>query len=289
MNIVPYMLILFAAILWGTTGTLQTYLQEGISPISVAAFRSLFGGGILLIILVMMRKIHVKTWSWKWTVAAAILIGLFQISFFSSVRLTGVAVGTVITIGSAPIFAGVLEWLLFKRRPDRIWAIATFLAVVGVVLLFVKKGDATIYPTGLLFALCAGVLFAMYTNVSKKLMEREETLPAVAMTFTLCALFLLPFSTKDGYGWLTVPTNLWTILIMAIFTTSLAYVLFLYGLQRIPPSSAVTLSLAEPLTAALLGVFLLKEPLTMLSWIGIASILSGIIVLTFGTKKKAIA
>ena len=90
MNIVPYILILFAAILWGTTGTLQTYLQEGISPISVAAFRSLFGGGILLIILVMMRKIHVKTWSWKWTVAAAILIGLFQISFFSSVRITGV-------------------------------------------------------------------------------------------------------------------------------------------------------------------------------------------------------
>ena len=109
MNIVPYILILFTAILWGTTGTLQTYLQEGISPISVAAFRSLFGGGILLIILVMMRKIHVKSWSWKWTIAAAILIGLFQISFFSSVRITGVALGTVVTIGSASIFAGVLE------------------------------------------------------------------------------------------------------------------------------------------------------------------------------------
>ena len=109
LNLVPYVLVLLAAILWGTTGTLQTYLQEGISPISVAAFRSLFGGSILLIILVMMRKINFKTWSWKWTIAAAILIGLFQTSFFSSVRLTGVAVGTVITIGSAPIFAGVLE------------------------------------------------------------------------------------------------------------------------------------------------------------------------------------
>ena len=108
MNIVPYILILFTAILWGTTGTLQTYLQEGISPISVAAFRSLFGGGILLIILVMMRKIRVKTWSWKWTVAAAILIGLFQISFFFFFRITGVAPRAIITIGSAPMLAGVL-------------------------------------------------------------------------------------------------------------------------------------------------------------------------------------
>lgn len=286
MNLLPYITVLLAAILWGTTGTLQTYLQEGISPISVAAFRSLFGGGILLIIIVMWRKINFKTWSWKWTVLAAILIGLFQTSFFSSIRLTGVAIGTVITIGSSPIFAGVIEWLVFKRRPDRVWTIATLLAVGGVVLLFVKKGDSTIHPTGILFALCAGVLFALYTNFSKRLMEREDTLPAVAMTFTLCALFLLPFSVREGFGWLIISPNLETILVMAIFATSLAYILFLYGLQKIPPSSAVTLSLAEPLTAALLGVFLLKEQLSTMSWVGIACILSGIIVLTLGREKK---
>ena len=289
MKLLPYIIVLFAAILWGTTGTLQTYLQGGIAPISVAAFRSLFGGGILLIILVMMRKINFKTWSWKWTILAAILIGLFQTSFFSSIRLTGVAIGTVITIGSSPIFAGFIEWLLFKRRPNRIWAIATLLSVIGVALLFVRKGDSTIHPTGILFALCAGVLFALYTNFSKRLMEREHTLPAVAMTFTLCALFLLPFTFQNGYGWLTDSMNLVTILIMAFFATSLAYILFLYGLKRIPPSSAVTLSLAEPLTAALLGVFLLKEQLGVVSWIGITCILSGIIVLTFEGGRKTIA
>ncbi len=289
MNLLPYISVLIAAILWGTTGTLQTYLQEGISPISVAAFRSLFGGGILLIILVICRKINFKTWSWKWTILAAILIGLFQTSFFSSIRLTGVAIGTVITIGSSPIFAGIIEWILFKRRPDRVWVIATLLAVIGVVLLFVKKGDSTIHPTGILFALCAGILFAMYTNFSKRLMEREDTLPAVAMTFTLCALLLLPFSVQDGFGWIIVTTNLGTILVMAFFATSLAYILFLYGLQKIPPSSAVTLSLAEPLTAALLGVFLLKEQLSAMSWVGIALILSGIIVITLGGGRKTIA
>ncbi len=284
MNLLPYMLVLLAAILWGTTGTLQTYLQEGISPISVAAYRSLFGGGLLLIILVLMKKINFKAWSWKWTILAAFLIGLFQISFFSSIRLTGVAIGTVITIGSSPIFAGIIEWLLFKRRPNHVWVVSTLLAVVGVVLLFVRKGGSVIHPTGILFALCAGVFFALYTNFSKRLMEREDTLPAVAMTFTLCSLFLLPLSIQDGYSWLTIPTNVGTILVMAFFATSLAYILFLYGLQRISPSSAVTLSLAEPLTAALLGVFLLKEKLDVVSWLGIACVLSGIIVLTLGAK-----
>ena len=286
MNLLPYIIVLFAAILWGTTGTLQTYLQDGITPISVAAFRSLFGGGILLIILILMRRINFKKWSWKWTILAAILIGLFQTAFFSSILLTGVAIGTVITIGSSPIFAGIIEWFLFKRRPNRLWVMATLLSVIGVALLFIRKGDSTIHPTGILYALCAGVLFAMYTNFSKRLMEREQALPAVAMTFTLCALFLLPFTFQDGFKWLTDSTNLVTILIMAFFATSLAYILFLYGLQQIPPSSAVTLSLAEPLTAALLGVFILKEQLSVVSWIGITCILSGIIVLTFEGGRK---
>ena len=289
MNLLPYIFVLCAAILWGTTGTLQTYLKDEIAPISVAAFRSLFGGGILLIILVKMRKINFKMWSWKWTILAAILIGLFQTSFFSSIRLTGVAIGTVITIGSSPVFAGLIEWILFKRRPNRVWAIATLLSVAGVALLFVKKEDSTMHPTGILLALCAGVMFALYTNFSKRLMESEHALPAVAMTFTLCAFFLLPFTFKDGFGWLTETTNLMTILIMAFFATSLAYILFLYGLQKIPPSSAVTLSLAEPLTAALLGVFLLKEQLSVMSWIGITCILSGIIVLTFEGGRKTTA
>lgn len=288
MNVLPYIFVLLAAILWGTTGTVQTFIDDGISPISVATMRSLIGGGVLLIIVLSLKKIKFNQWSWKWTILAAFLIGLFQASFFTSVRLTGVAVGTVVTIGSSPIFAGFIEWLMFKRKPDRIWQIATSFAVLGVVMLFLKKGDAVIDAKGISLALLAGMLFAFYTNVSKKLMEKEEALPSVALIFTICSLFLLPFAAQDGFGWIASPINLASILFMAIMTTSVAYLLFLSGLKKIHPSSAVTLSLGEPLTAALLGVFFLKESISFVSWLGIFLILSGILVLTFGPKKAQV-
>lgn len=287
MNILPYLFVLLAAMLWGTVGTTQTFLSEGISSFAVAGVRSGIGGGVLLLAVLLMRKISFRNWSWKWTILAAIAIALFQSLFFTSVRFTGVAVGTVVTIGSAPVFAGFIEWIFWKVRPTLVWLIATVLAIVGCLLLFMNQGETAINPLGIGLALAAGSMFALYTNVSKQLMKREETLPAVAMTFSICALFLLPLAAKDGFGWLTEGVNIWPILFMALAATSLAYILFLGGLKKISSSAAVTLSLAEPLTAALLGVFLVGEHLTFVAWIGVSLLLGGIVVLTFGTKKAA--
>lgn len=286
LHILPYFCVLVAAMMWGTVGTTQTFLEEGISPISVAAVRSSIGGGLLLVISLLMKKINFKKWSWKWTVLAALTIALFQCFFFTSVRFTGVAVGTVVTIGSSPVFSGFVEWIFWKRKPNRVWTIATALSIIGCALLFLTKDEATtIHPIGIVLALCAGCMFAFYTNCSKQLTEREETLPSVAMTFTLCAMMLLPFG-KDGVGWVVSGENVWPMLFMGLVATSLAYILYLAGLEKISSSSAVTLSLAEPLTAAMLGVFLVGEYLSPLSWMGVALLLGGIIVLTIGSRKN---
>lgn len=287
MSIYPYFFVLVAAILWGMTGTIQTFLDEGISPVAVAAIRSAFGGGLLLAVAIALGKIRLRTWSWQWTILAAVSIALFQGLFFSSIRLTGVAIGTVVTIGSAPVFTGVLEWLIWKVRPTRLWGIATSLAIVGCILLFVNNGHASVNMGGIALALGAGMAFAFYTNVSKKLMMRVEALPAVAMTFSVCALLLLPFSVSEGYSWIAQSHNLWPMLFMGVMCTSVAYLLFLSGLQKISSSSAVTLSLAEPLTAAILGVFFVGEYLSMTSWIGVAMLLGGILVLTLGSRNAA--
>lgn len=282
-----YIIVLIAAVLWGTTGTAQTFLEGEITAFSVAMVRSGIGGGLLLLAVIVMRKINLKRWSWKWTLLAAFAIGLFQVLFFSSIRYTGVAVGTVVTIGSSPVFAGMIEWLFWHVKPTKVWAIATSSAIVGCVLLFLVGGETVVEPLGVSLALMAGFMFALYTNLSKRLMEQEEALPAVAMTFSICALLLLPFAWTDGFTWVFEGVNSYTMLYLGVFSTSIAYMLFLSGLQKISSSSAVTLSLAEPLTAALLGVFFLGEQLSIVSWIGVVFILMGIIVLTFGARKMS--
>ena len=62
-------------------------------------------------------------------------LALYQPLFFLGTERNGVAVGTVVALGSAPILAGLLEWGLTRRVPSGTWMMATALATVGVVLL----------------------------------------------------------------------------------------------------------------------------------------------------------
>jgi len=280
--------VLVGAILWGTTGTAQTFMPQTIHPLAVGASRLAVGGFSLLVILLIMRKIDFRNWPWKSTLYAAISMAIFQYLFFSSVRLTGVAIGTVVTIGSAPVFSGVIEWLLVKRRPTRVWIMATALAIIGCALLFLNKYGIVVNPGGIAMSLGAGLLFAFYTLVNKDVLEKVEPVPAVAVIFSMSAIMLLPFLFLFETEGLMTGRGVSVVVYLGIVTTSVAYILFSAGLKRIPSSSAVTLSLAEPLTAALLSVIVVGERLSGTSWIGITLLLGGILVLTLsGRKVKA--
>lgn len=232
-----------------------------------------------------MRKIDFRNWPWKSTLYAAISMAIFQYLFFSSVRLTGVAIGTVVTIGSAPVFSGIIEWLLVKRRPTRVWIMATALAIIGCVLLFLNKDGIVVNPVGIAMSLGAGLLFAFYTLVNKEVLDKVDPVPAVAVIFSMSAIMLLPFLFLFETEGLMTGRGISVVLYLGIVTTSVAYILFSAGLKQIPSSSAVTLSLAEPLTAAILSVLVVGERLNGTSWMGIAMLLGGILVLTLSGRK----
>lgn len=284
MTVLPYIFVLLGAILWGTTGTAQTFLPDSAHPFIISAGRSATGGLFLLIIMVLLKKIKFRSWPWKQTLYAAICISLFQLLFFSSVRLTGVAVASVVAIGSAPVFSGLIEWIFLKMRPTKVWGFSTGLAIIGCMLLFVTKGEVSINPFGVLYSLIAGIIFALYTMTSKSMLQKEEAMAVVAMTFSLSALLLTPSYFLFDVSWLNDAGNIGIIFYLGIATTSIAYVLYGWGLRKIPASSALTLSLAEPTTAALLGVVVVGEILSTTSWMGIGLLLGSIAILTLGSK-----
>lgn len=288
LTVLPYIFVLLGAILWGTTGTAQTFLPDNAHPFIISAGRSASGGLFLLLIMVILKKIKFRSWPWKQTFYAAVCISLFQLLFFSSVRLTGVAIASVVAIGSAPVFSGLIEWVFLKMRPTKVWGISTGLAIVGCMFLFVTKGEVSINPLGILYSLVAGIIFALYTMTSKSMLQNEDAISVVAMTFSLSALLLTPFYFIFDVSWLKDAGNVGIIFYLGIATTSIAYVLYGWGLRKIPASSALTLSLAEPTTAALLGVVVVGELLSMTSWIGIALLLGSIAILTLGGKTSEV-
>ncbi|TYR77406.1 EamA family transporter [Rossellomorea vietnamensis] len=280
------LLVLLAAVLWGTTGTVQTFAPQGASPISIGAFRLAVGGGALFLLMIAAGKLQLKNWPIRPTILASLSMALYQPLFFSAVSMTGVAVGTVVAIGSAPILAGLLEWIVQKRKLSNLWIFSTILSVTGCSLLFSNRESLIIEPVGILLALGAGLSFAVYTLVSKQLISNRSSLSVTAVVFSFSALCLSPFLFLSDMTWIFNASGVAVSLHLGLAATAAAYLLFAKGLMNVSSSTAVTLSLAEPITAALLGVFLVGETLSTYSWAGLVLILTAICLLMSLTNRQ---
>ena len=278
-------LIISAAVLWGTTGTAQAFAPPEATPLSVGSVRLVIGG-LILLLLVSARTGFVFRGKWplRPTLLAAMAIAAYQLFFFAGVARTGVAVGTIVGIGSAPIFAGLLDWLVRGERPGSRWFAATSLAIGGCALLIVAGRQLNLDVLGVVFSMGAGFSYAVYALVSKELLAIQSPDRVMAGIFFLGALLLIPVMLAGDLTWLAQPRGLVVALHLGLITVAAAYLLFGRGLLVVPVATAVTLSLAEPLTAATLGVVVLGERLTPLAAAGIGLLLAGLVLLAIGRR-----
>ncbi|MBB5346565.1 EamA family transporter [Desulfoprunum benzoelyticum] len=272
-------LVLAAAILWGTTGTVQALAPAGSSPQAIGALRLALGGSALALSAWLRGGLRLRSWPPLLTVAAGAFVALYQVTFFSAVLKTGVAVGTIVGIGSAPVFAGILEYLVRQRRPGRRWYFSTAVAVFGCLLLVLQSGDIRIDIGGVVLALAAGFSYAAYALAIKLLLPGRSPEDVTAVIFCLGAIFLSPLLVTADLTWLG-QVNGWLLMLhLGLVATALSYWFFASGLKTVAASTAVTLSLAEPLTAAILGIVVVGERINVVSSLGLVLILSALVLL----------
>jgi drug/metabolite transporter, DME family len=280
--------ILAAAVLWGTTGTAQALAPAGARPLAIGALRLLVGGAALMIFYLLRQKTAERRSALprsaplpvRPVLLAAACMAAYQVLFFAGVARTGVAVGTIVGIGSSPVLAGILGFIMRGERPGRQWALATLLALAGCTLLALAGKEIQVDLFGLLLAIGAGAAYATFSLISKELLEQQPVEKVMATIFGLGAVFLLPLLLTQDLSWLQQPGGIGAVLHLGLLATALAYILFGQGLRLTPVATAVTLSLAEPLTAAILGVTLLGEKLTLPAGAGIALIFGGLVILS---------
>jgi DME family drug/metabolite transporter len=278
--------VLMAATLWGTTGTAQAFAPDGFDPLILGTLRLALGGGAMLLLVLLRGGFsQLRGWPLKTTLAAAAFTALYHAFFFVGIAKTGVAVGTIVCIGSAPVAGGILGYLFRGERPGRYWFISTTLAIIGCVLLtFSSGGDVIVDPVGVALAIGAGVAYAAYALAFKGLLEQHESITAIAVVFCLGSLMLAPLLVGRELDWLAEPRGVGVILHLGLVTAALGYWLFARGLQQVPVATAMTLTLAEPLTAGLLGLLVLGEQLNPIAFAGIALIFSGLAVLSLAGR-----
>lgn len=274
-------LLLGAAMILGTTGTAQAMIPGTPDSLGVGTVRIAIGG-VALTLMALASGGFRRRGRWPiWPVAfTALGVAFFQLLFFAGISRAGVAIGTIVAIGSMPVFAGMLGWAISGERPGGRWAIATATSVVGATLLVAASpGGAS--AAGVAMCIGASACYGVYTVMTKRLMLAGNSPSEVmAVAFGGAAVMLFPLLVTRDIGWVTQGSGVLVALHLGVVTTAIAHVVFGRGLRRVPVAVAATLSLAEPLTASLLGVVLLSERLGGLQWAGAALLLGGLVMLT---------
>lgn len=280
--------VVAGAMLWGTTGTARALADVDADPAAVGAVRLAVGAACLLAVT------RWKGWlpgppGVGWPRSAVIGAGVAQAvygpAFFAGVERAGVAIGTVVGIGSAPVLGGLLGWIWRRERPDRRWYVATALALIGIAVLASGAGGDDVDLVGLAMAATAGGAYAVFVACSKDLLDHHHPAAVMAVTFSLAAVLLLPAALLGGGSLLSLRGTALA-LHLGVVTVGLAYLLFARGLSGLGVGTTATLTLAEPATAATLGILVLGERLTLPAAGGVALIAAGLAVLALGGLRR---
>ena len=245
--------VVIAAVLWGTTGTAATFAPQ-VSPLGIASVTMGVGG--LLLALVAARPIaRHKTALLSnrlLVLAAAVNVAIYPLAFYSSMKLSGVAVGNVISIGLAPIAAALIEWTFDKQSLNRKWLISIAFGITGVVCLATAKPASSFESTttswyntvGIILGLVAAFTYAMYSWIARRLIDRGiASRAAMGSMFGLGALLLMPVLLVTGAPLLASVNNFSVGLYMAVVPMFFAYLLFGRGLAVVRASLATTITL----------------------------------------------
>lgn len=132
--------ILFAAVVWGTTGTAATFAPD-VSAAAIGAAAMVVGGiAQALIAFQGIGRSRAALWDHRrLLMVGALAVAVYPLAFYGSMRLAGVTVGTVITIGSAPLLSALMEYVFDRTRLSIQWTIGAFVGLIGMALICVAE------------------------------------------------------------------------------------------------------------------------------------------------------
>jgi len=223
------------------------------------------------------------------------LLSFFGNFLFSICMLSGIALTTAtaagVTLATLPAVVALLSrWFLRETLTLRVW-IAIFLAVLGIALLQLAKATeptpeaaSTLIPLlGNLLLFGAVVCEALYVIISKRLSATRSPLRVSALINLLGLVLIAPLGlwqlASFDAGALT--TNLWVLLVFYSLAASLFAVwMWVAGLKHVAASHAGVFTVALPIAATLVGIFLLGETFTWLQAAALACAGAGILLIS---------
>ncbi len=298
-----------AATAWGTAGAAASLLygSSGLGPLALTFWRTV--GGLLLLSAVraVLRRRMVRVPD---SVArpqeplrhrvvrmatTGIALAVFQAAYFAAVESTGLAVGTVVTMGAGPVLIALGARLTMGERLGAGGVLAVLGALSGLAVLVLGGGDSgTVRPSGVALALLSAAGCAVMTLTTRRLGQAGDAADPYGSTisaFAVGAGCLLPFAAAEGL-WPQaheLGRSLWLMGYIAAVPTALGYGLYFAGLTAVRAATASVISLVEPVSAAAIAVLFLGEELTAGTAVGTGVLLTAVAGLAVAEARGAVA
>lgn len=277
--------VVLAGVLWGGGGTVGTLLARhaAMNPLSVATWRLLLGGAVVIAALAITRRASLVGWSaaaWRRLLAMALFSAIYQGLYFTAVSFAGVGLSTLIALGSVPAWVFAWDALVRRERADAAHVAAFVVAVIGLGLVVgssAEAGDRAIW--GAVLALGVGASFAGITLINRTSVPGLDPVALTGSSFLVGGVVLIPLAATTGFTAPSDATGWGLALALGVGITALAYILYLAGLATVPPFVATIVVLLEPLVGTILGVVVLGERLGVTVIIGAALLALAVVML----------
>lgn len=251
-------------------------LFDQIGPTSMVFLRLLTSSLVLL--LLARPRVRGRTRG-DWLVALGFGLSLAVMNWAIYQSFARIPLGLAVTI---EFIGPLLVAVSGSRRPrDLLWVI---LAGLGVAALGAEPGSVTL--PGVLFALLAGAAWAAYILLSAQTGRRWEGLDGLAVASAVAVLVLTPYAITEGGRGLLDLRILAIGAAVGLLSSVIPYSLELTALRTLAPSVFGILMSLEPAAAALAGIVLLQEYLSVLQWLAVACVVAASIGATRSGRRE---
>lgn len=275
------LLVAIGAVCFSTV-IIFTRLTRGLDVMAIAFFRAFFACLFFTALLPRFPEaLHVSSYRRSlWAlVGLGAAVGLSAALYIYAIQHT-TAANAALLINSATLYVALLApWLLKEPRPRYI-RVGLVLAVTGIVCisnpagLDLRSGSFA----GIVAGVCSGFTYSLTMLFSRYLRGKVSSLTQVWWSSGIAALLLLPWVLRAP--WATIVANLPVLIPLGIVSLGLAYLLYFTGLQRISAQVVSVVALLEPVSGALIGLFLFHERPTPVGLLGSLLILTSIFLIS---------
>lgn len=279
---------ILAAMFYGTNplGSLPLY-AEGVNTVTILFYRYAIAVAILAVVMAVMQyPFRVKPGH---LIRMAMLGAIFSLSstcLYVSFLYMDAGIASTILF-SYPIMVAVLMVVFFHERASWMTALSIGLATAGIALLYRGDGNARLSATGMTFVIISSLLYAIYIIAVQRW---DQPYSSVTFTFWivlfgLCTILLFSFLTREPVTMLHGVKQWACGFQLALLPTVLSLFLMNIAIERIGSTPSAILGALEPVTAVVIGVMIFGEAFTARLAIGIALILSGVIIIIAKSRR----